>query len=79
MVYNERIKVKKGEIMIKFDLEFDGLHECYHVMDLLYKLEKDINEEELIMKETTFNVEEYEITMLYGYEELELCTVRRLK
>jgi len=31
------------------------------------------------MKESTFNVEEYEITMLYGYEELELCTVRRAK
>jgi hypothetical protein len=65
--------------MIKFDLEFNSLHEAYHVMDLLYHLEKGINEEELIMKESTFNVEEYEITMLYGYEELELCTVRRLK
>ena len=65
--------------MIKFDLEFNGLHEAYHLMDLLYKLEKEINEEELIMKETIFTVEEYEITMLYGYEELELCTVRRLQ
>ena len=65
--------------MVRFDLEFNGLHECYHLMDLLYKLEKEINDEELIMKETTFTVEEYEITMLYGYEELELCTVRRLK
>jgi hypothetical protein len=65
--------------MIKFDLEFSDLHEAYHVMDLLYKLGKEINDEELIMKETTFNVEEYEITMLYGYEELELCTVRRTK
>ena len=54
--------------MIRFDLEFNGLHECYHVMDLLYKLEKEIDDEELIMKETTFTVEEYEITMLYGYE-----------
>jgi hypothetical protein len=65
--------------MIKFDLEFDGIDEVYQVLDLLNDLSQEINDEDLIMKETTFNVEEYEITMLYGYEELELCTVRRLK
>ena len=65
--------------MIKFDLEFDGIDEVYQVLDLLNDLSQETNDEELIMKETTFNVEEYEITMLYGYEELELCTVRRLK
>jgi hypothetical protein len=65
--------------MIKFDLEFDGIDEVYQVLDLLNDLSQEINDEELIMKETTFNIEEYEITMLYGYEELELLTVRRTK
>ena len=65
--------------MIKFDLEFNGIDEVYQVLDLLYDLQQDIDEEELIMKETIFFKMEYEITMLYGYEELELCTVRRLK
>jgi hypothetical protein len=65
--------------MIKFDLEFDGIDEIYRVLDLLLDLHQDIDEEELIMKETIFFKSEYEITMLYGYEELELCTVRRLK
>jgi hypothetical protein len=65
--------------MIKFDLEFDGIDEVYQVLDLLLDLHQDIDEEELIMKETIFFKSEYEITMLYGYEELELCTVRRLK
>jgi hypothetical protein len=65
--------------MIKFDLEFDGIDEVYNVLNLLNDLSQKINDEDLIMKETTFNVEEYEITMLYGYEELELLTVRRTK
>ena len=65
--------------MIRFDLEFDGIDEIYHVLDLLYDLQQDIDEQELIMKETVFFKMEYEITMLYGYDDLELCTVRRLK
>jgi len=65
--------------MIKFDLEFDGIDEVYNVLNLLNDLSQETNDEELIMKESTFNVEEYEITMLYGYEELELLTVRRTK
>ena len=64
--------------MIKFDLEFDSLDEVYDVAQLLLDLEKHLDNEELIMKETKLIRGEYEITLLYGYEELEECIVRRV-
>jgi hypothetical protein len=64
--------------MIKFDLEFDSIDEVYDVVQLLLDLEKHLDNEELIMKETKLIRGEYEITLLYGYEELEECIVRRV-
>ena len=65
--------------MIKFNLDFDSLDEVYDMAQLLLELEKHLNNEELIMKETKLIRGEYEITLLYGYEELEECIVRRLE
>ena len=65
--------------MIKFNLDFDSLDEVYNVAQLLLDLEKHLDNEELIMKETKLIRGEYEITLLYGYEELEECIVRRLE
>ena len=64
--------------MIKFDLDFDSLDEVYNIAQLLLDLEKHLDNEELIMKKTKLIRGEYEITLLYGYEELEECIVRRI-
>jgi hypothetical protein len=71
------MKKRKGDKMIKFDLEFDSLDEVYDVAQLLLDLEKHLDNEELIMKKTKLIRGEYEIALLYGYEELEECIVRR--
>ena len=65
--------------MIKFNLDFDSLDEVYDVAQLLLDLEKQLDNEELIMKESKLIRGEYEITLLYGYEELEECIVRRVQ
>lgn len=65
--------------MIKFDFIFDGLDEIQKVVELLLDLEKEIDEESLLMKETTVECGKYLITLLYGYESLEECVVSRLK
>ena len=63
--------------MIKFNLEFDSLDEVYDVAQLLLDLEKELNNQELIMKETKLQRGEYLITLVYGYEDLEECVVER--
>ena len=65
--------------MIKFDLEFDSLDEVYDVAQLLLDLERELYNMDLLMKETKLIRGEYEITLLYGYEDLEECVVRRFK
>ena len=65
--------------MIRFYLTFDSLDEVYDVAQLLLDLEKELYNYDLIMKETKLIRGEYEITLLYGYEELEECIVRRVK
>ena len=65
--------------MIRFDLTFDSLDEVYDVAQLLLDLEKELYNYDLIMKETKLIRGEYEITLLYGYEELEECIVRRIE
>lgn len=65
--------------MIRFDLSFDSLDEVYDVAQLLLDLEKELYNYDLIMKETKLIRGEYEITLLYGYEELEECVVRRVE
>ena len=65
--------------MIKFNLDFDSLDEVYDVAQLLLDLEKELYNYDLIMKETKLIRGEYEITLLYGYEDLEECVVRRVE
>ena len=65
--------------MIKFNLDFDSLDEVYDVAQLLLDLEKELYNYDLIMKETKLIRGEYEITLFYGYEELEECIDRRLE
>lgn len=65
--------------MIRFDLTFDSLDEVYDVAKMMLDLEKELNDDQLIMKETNLIRGEYEITLLYGYEELEECIVRRVE
>ena len=65
--------------MIKFNLDFDSLDEVYDVAQLLLDLEKHLDDDDLIMKETQFQRGEYLITLIYGYEELEECIVERLE
>ena len=65
--------------MIKFNLDFDSLDEVYDVAQLLLDLERELYNMDLLMKETKLIRGEYEITLPYGYEELEECIVRRLE
>ena len=65
--------------MIRFDLTFDSLDEVYDVAQLLLDLEKELYNYDLIMKETKLIRGEYEITLIYGYEDLEECIVRRVE
>ena len=65
--------------MIKFEFEFNGIDEVFEIANMLLDLSNEINEEELLMKETKFRWGDYIITYIYGYEELEECIVRRIK
>ena len=65
--------------MIKFNLEFDSLDEVYDVAQLLLELERELNDDNLLMKETKLQREEYLITLVYGYDDLEECIVERLE
>ena len=65
--------------MIKFNLEFDSLDEVYDVAQLLFDLERELNDDDLLMKETKLQRGEYLITLVYGYDDLEECIVERLE
>lgn len=65
--------------MIRFDLTFDSLDEVYDVAKMMLDLEKELNDDQLIMKETKLIRGEYEITLLYGYEDLDECIVKRVE
>ena len=65
--------------MIKFNFEFNGIHEVFEIAHMLLDLSKEVDEEELLMKETKFRWGDYIITYIYGYEELEECIVERLE
>ena len=65
--------------MIKFNLEFDSLDEVYDVAQLLFDLERELNDDDLLMKETKLQRGEYLIILVYGYDDLEECIVERLE
>ena len=65
--------------MIKFNLEFNGIAEVFEIAHMLLDLASKLDEDELLMKETTFRWGEYTITYVYGYEELEECIVERVE